>query len=111
MKIFIEFWKAKNSWFQLSTEERITYTTNMIPVMQDLASKGVITEAWGENSDKSSYKADYDFYAITKFPNQELLDYFNEVLENANWYNYFEQINVSGDNLGVETVISKMIIM
>jgi hypothetical protein len=30
-------------------------------------------------------------------------------VEGAGWYTYFEQINVSGDDLGVEAVIGKMI--
>ena len=32
MKVFIEFWKAKDTWHQLSTEERQTYAAQMGPV-------------------------------------------------------------------------------
>ncbi len=109
MKVFIEFWKAKDAWHQLTKEERIAYVGQIGPVMEDLVSKGVTIDAWGLNSDTSPYKADYDFYAIAKLPSQELLDSFQAVVQESGWYNYFKQINVSGDDLGVETVIGKMI--
>jgi hypothetical protein len=109
MKIFIEFWKAKDEWHQLSTDERKAYAAQMGPVMQDLVSKGVSLDAWGMNADTSPHRADYDFYAITKLPTQDLLDSFQAIVEGAGWYNYFEQINMSGDDLGVEAVIGKMI--
>ena len=109
MKIFIEFWKAREAWHQLSKEERISYVAQIGPVMEDLVSKGVVVDGWGVNDDASPHKADFDFFAITKLPSQELLDDFQAIVEGAGWYNYFEQINVSGEDIGAEKVIGKMI--
>lgn len=111
MKVFIEFWKAKEAWKQLSKEERGAYVTKTGPVIQDLVAKGVTIDAWGMNDNTSPYRAKYDFYAVTKLPTQELLDSFQDVIEGAGWYDYFEQINMSGEDLGVEAVIGKMIDM
>ena len=66
-------------------------------------------DAWGENKNQSNHKADYDFYAITKFPNEEVLKGFEEMLEASGWYNYFTQINVSGKGTSPEAIIGKMI--
>lgn len=109
MKIFIEFWKAKETWHRLSKEERLAYVAQIGPVMEDLISKGVLIDAWGTNQDTTEYKADFDFYAVTKFPSEELLLSFQNIVEQAKWYEYFDQINVSGDNLGADAVIGKMI--
>ena len=79
------------------------------PVMKDLVSKGVVIDAWGINEDSSPYRADYDFFAVTKLPTQELLDSFQSIVEGAGWYDYFEQINMSGEDIGAEQVIGKMI--
>lgn len=79
------------------------------PVMEDLISKGVVIDAWGTNQDTTEHKADFDFYAVTKFPTEELLLSFQDIVEGAKWYEYFTQINVSGDNLGAEAVIGKII--
>jgi len=109
MKIFIEFWKAKDAWHQLSKEERVSYVSQIGPVMEDLVSKGVVVDAWGVNDDSSPHKANYDFFAITKLPSQELLENFQAIVEGAGWYNYFEQINMTGEDMGAEKVIGKMI--
>ncbi len=109
MKIFIEFWKAKKAWHQLSKEERSSYVSKMGPVIEDLVSQGAIIDAWGENNDLSPHKANYDFFAITKLPSQEILESFQTIIEGSGWYNYFEQINMSGENMGTEKVIGKMI--
>ena len=109
MKVFIEFWKAKDAWHQLSKGERAAYLGQIAPAMEDLISKGAIFDAWGLNDDTSPYRAAYDFYAVTKLPTQDLLDNFQTIVEGSGWYNYFEQINLSGDNIGAEAVIGKMI--
>lgn len=109
MKIFIEFWKAKEAWHNLDQTARSSYLGQIAPVIEDLVSKGVIIDAWGLNEDKTPFKANYDFYAISKIPTQEILESFQAIVEGAGWYNYFDQINVSGDNIGAEAVIGKMI--
>ena len=109
MKVFIEFWKAKDAWHQLSKEERGEYLGKIAPVMQDLISKGAVIDAWGLNDDSSPHRAEYDYYAITKLPTQEMLDGFQAIIEGAGWYNYFEQINLTGEDIGAEAVIGKMI--
>ncbi|MGQ1787796.1 MULTISPECIES: DUF6616 family protein [unclassified Saccharicrinis] len=109
MRIFIEFWKAKDAWYDLSKRKREDFVVQIGPAMADLISEGVIVDAWGTNDDSSPYKADYDFFAITKFPSGDLLEKFQEIVETSGWYNYFEQINVSGQDLGTETVIGRMI--
>ncbi|MCK5207174.1 MAG: hypothetical protein KAI29_13115 [Cyclobacteriaceae bacterium] len=109
MKIFIELWKAKDAWKNLSMSERQDYVAQIGPVMEDLVAKGVIIEAWGINEDKTPYVSDYDFFAVTKLPSQELLDEFEAIVEGAGWYNYFEQVNVSGSAMTPEEVIGKML--
>lgn len=109
MKIFIELWKAKNRWKQLPVAERQAYVTQIGPVMEDLMNKGVVIEAWGINEDNTPFAADFDFFAVTKFPNQELLDQFETIVEGAGWYNYFDQVNVSGTPMTPEEVIGKML--
>lgn len=111
MKIFIEFWKAKEAWHQLPKDKRNAFMAQIGPVMEDLISKGLVIDTWGANTDTTPQKADFDFFAITKLPTQDLLDTFQIIIEEAGWYDYFEQTNVSGNDLGVEAVIGKMIEM
>ena len=109
MKLFIEFWKARDAWHQLTREQRLAYVSKMGPVLQELKAKGVIIDGWGVNSDSSVFKADYDFYAVSKFPTEEILASFQRILEEANWYTYFDQINMSGEDLGLAAVTALMV--
>lgn len=45
MKIFIEFWKAKEAWHKLPKAERASYMAQIGPVREDLVSKGVVIDA------------------------------------------------------------------
>lgn len=109
MKIFIELWKAKDAWKNLPVADRQNYMAQIGPVMEDLIKKGVVIEAWGINEDITPYVAEYDFFAVTKLPSQELLDEFEAIVEGAGWYNYFDQVNVSGSAMTPEEVIGKML--
>jgi hypothetical protein len=109
MKIFIELWKARDAWKQLSLSERQEYVAQIGPVMEDLMKKGAVIEAWGINEDETPFASDYDYFAVTKLPSQELLEEFETIVEGAGWYNYFDQVNVSGSPMTPEEVIGKML--
>ncbi len=109
MLLFIELWKAKDAWKELSLIDRQNYVAKIGPVMQGLISRGLVIEAWGINEDETSYKAHYDFFAVSKLPTNELLKEFEAMVEAAGWYNYFEQVNVSGSMMLTEEVIAKML--
>ena len=109
MKIFIELWKAKEAWKQLPLSERQEYMAQIGPVMEDLMKKGLVIEAWGINEDDTPFASDYDYFAVTKLPSQELLAEFEAIVESAGWYNYFDQVNVSGSPMTPEEVIGKML--
>lgn len=109
MKIFIELWKAKDAWKQLPLSERQEYMAQIGPVMEDLMKKGLVIEAWGINEDETPFASEYDYFAVTKLPTQELLAEFEAIVERAGWYNYFDQVNVSGSPMTPEDVIGKML--
>jgi hypothetical protein len=109
MILFIEFWKAKDAWHQLTTAQRLAYAAQIGPVLEELKAKGVIIQGWGVNSDTTEQRADFDFYAVTKFPTQDLLKSFQTLLDNAKWYTYFDQMNMSGENLGVGAITALMV--
>jgi len=109
MKIFIELWKAKDAWRELAKEDRQNYMAQIGPVMEDLISRGLVIEAWGMNTDKTKQKSEYDFFAVSKLPSDELLKEFEAIVEGAGWYNYFKQVNVSGNITSPDEVIGKML--
>tara|TARA_B110000037_G_C17036619_1_gene471898 strand:+ start:399 stop:734 length:336 start_codon:yes stop_codon:yes gene_type:complete len=109
MKCFIELWKAKDAWKQLSKEDRGNYVGQIGPHIQNILGKGVEIVSWGSNENTTEHRADYDFFAVWNFPNQELLDEFEAIVEGAGWYDYFEQVNLSGESTTPEEIIGKMV--
>ena len=109
MKVFIELWKPRDAWKKLTLQERQDYVAQIGPVMEDLISRGAVIEAWGVNEDETDYKSEYDFFAVTKLPTDDMLKEFQSIVESAGWYNYFEQVNLSGSLMSPDEVIGKML--
>jgi len=108
MKVFIELWKTKDAWKNLSQKEQQEYMAQIGPVMEDLMSRGLEITAWGMNEDETEHKSEYDFFAVSKLPTDELLKEFQSIVEAAGWYTYFDQVNLSGSLMSPEEVIVKM---
>ncbi|MEL6193054.1 MAG: DUF6616 family protein [Bacteroidota bacterium] len=109
MIYFIELWNAKQAWLDLSQEERGNYMNQVGSHIQGLLEKGVKILTWSVNDAATSERADYDYFAVWSFPNQELADGFQQLVAGAGWYNYFEQVNVMGGEDSVENIIGKLI--
>jgi len=66
---------------------------------------GVEELTWSINDEKTDRRANFNYFAIWKFPDMELSQVFQEAVENAGWYEYFEQSNIQGSTNSVEKVI------
>jgi len=109
MVYFVEAWKVKDTWLALSKEERANYMGQVGAHIGSLIEKGVQVLTWSDNNPHTSFKADYDYFAIWTFPNQEMADEFQQLVENAGWYNYFEQENLMGEETSAEDLIGQLI--
>lgn len=109
MYLYVELWKAKPEWLGLSEKERGEYMSQLGPAIEGLAKSGVEIVGWGLNDAETPYRGDYPYLAVWKMPNKNLVQQFEETVEQAGWHKYFEQINVRGELLTPETVIENMI--
>lgn len=109
MKTYIELWKAKPTWHELSIEERGKYMEQVGPAIQQLLDKGIEIISWGAVDDNTHNKVDYDFFGVWKVPTVALAREFEDLVEGAGWYNYFEQVNAMGDHQMPQDVIPKII--
>lgn len=111
MKTYIELWKAKSSWKNLSKEDRQSYMGQLGPAIQQLMENGVEIVNWGTNDSSTFKRADYDFFGVWRFPNVEMAHEFEKMVESVGWYDYFEQVNLMGDASAPQDIIPKMIDM
>ncbi|MDQ6812883.1 MAG: hypothetical protein M3040_03975 [Bacteroidota bacterium] len=111
MKMYVELWKAKTAWKDLSKEERGNYMGLLGPAIQQLMENGAKIINWGVNDASTFTRADYDFFAVWTFSDDNAAQNFEKMVEGAGWYNYFEQVNIKGDAATPQEVIGKMIEM
>jgi hypothetical protein len=109
MITYIELWKAKQAWTDLSKEERANYMTALGPAIQQLLENGVQIVSWGASDSSTFRRADFDFFAVWTFPSEESARNFETLIEGAGWYNYFDQVNAMGKVRSPQEVIGKMI--
>ena len=109
MITYVELWKAKQAWTDLSKSERGDYMNALGPAIQHLLENGVQIVSWGSNDSSTFSKADYDYFAVWTFPTIESAQEFEKMVEGAGWYNYFDQVNAMGTTSTPQDVIGKMI--
>jgi len=109
MECYIELWSARASWINLSHKKRADYMAQIGPHLQSLLEQGVEIVSWGENEKDTSHRANYDFFAVWKFPNTDMKREFEALVMEAGWYNHFHQENASGKISTPEEIIGKLI--
>ena len=109
MHVFIELWNAKPKWLELSSGERAAYMQNVREALAAMQEGGIEILGWGSVDPEISHRAGYDFYAVYRLQNKEQVRAFEEAVEGAGWYDFFEQINTSGELEDAHTVIERLI--
>lgn len=109
MIYLIEIWNAKQAWLDLSTEERGHYVQQIGTHIQKLLDAGVKVLTWSNNEAETSFRADFDYFAIWTFPNHDLANQFQELVEGAGWYNYFEQTNLMGQEDNAQNILGQLV--
>ena len=109
MITYIELWKAKQAWTDLSKEEKGNYLAAIGPAIQQLLESGVQIISWGNNLSSTFSKADYDYFAVWSFPDVEAAQNFEKIVEGAGWYTYFDQVNAMGNSVTPQEVMTTMI--
>lgn len=109
MFLYLELWKAKEAWRSLSPEDRGAYIEQIGPHIEELLGRGVELVGIGTNDPGTDQRADYDYWAVWKMPDEELVEAFEAAVREDRFYDYFEQINACGRIDGPEGVFGQMI--
>jgi len=104
-QVFIELYNYGPAWAKCSESERTDFAKKVIEAVKGLKSAGVDVVAYGMNSPKTDRRAPYDFFCIYRVPNSEFQREFERQIAASGLYDYFEQVNVSGDAKDFEAVL------
>src|SRR5690606_24978685 len=94
--IFMEMWKPKEAWLKMSRTERQQYLGQLGPAIQSLLENGVEIITWSLNELATPLTTDHVYLGVYKFPSEALTVQFEQMVEQAGWYNYFDQTNAKG---------------
>lgn len=109
MYIFMEMWKPKESWLKLTKSEREEYLGKLAPAIQWLLESGVEIISWSLNEPATPQTTDHVYLGVYKFPSEALTVQFEQLVEQAGWYNYFEQTNLKGALDTPQAIIGHML--
>jgi hypothetical protein len=96
MYLYVETWQPTHEWLELSKEERANYVTAVGGAIKQLADAGVEIIGWGLNDNDTDHHNGFDYFAVWRFPNKDIIKQFEATVTAAGWYNYFAQVNCSG---------------
>jgi len=108
MHIFVELWNPRPEWLALSEKERGDYMQQVGAGMGELAAAGIEVVGWAVNDPDTSHRYGYQYLAVWKMPDASRVRLFEETVEQAGWYNYFEQVNARGTLATPEEVIGRI---
>lgn len=108
MTLFLEMWKPKRAWLELSEAKRAEYIEGIGPSIEGLREAGVELVGIGTNDADTDRRAEYGFWAVWRMP-EELVERFEETVREDGFYDYFEQVNARGEEQPPEEVFGELI--
>lgn len=105
MYIAFEIWNAKPAFLAASPEEREQIFAGVREGIAQMAAAGITPLGWGRIDPSEDHPSGYDWFAAWTIHSAELVEAFFAGVAAAGWYDWFEQINVSGELRPVAEVI------
>lgn len=95
-QIFIELFNYRDGWRALQPSTRDAYVHAVLAAVQKQTKGGIEVISWGFNDPATDRRAPYDFCCVYITPSAEAQRGFEAEIRGSGWYEYFEQVNVSG---------------
>lgn len=109
MALFLELWKPKQAWLELSSQQREDFIAGIGPSIEGLLQAGVELVGIGMVDPETDMRGDYDYWAVWDLPSEELVAQFEKAVRDDGFYDYFEQINARGEPRDPDAVFGDMI--
>ena len=109
MYLYVELWKARPAWLDLSRDEREAWFGKLLTSLQEQLEGGVEPLGFARNDDDTPLDAGHDFIGAWRMPDKETAQRFERFVESNGWHDYFEQVNARGPVLEIEAFSSSHI--
>lgn len=109
MYFYVELWKFRPAWLELTPEERAAWMDTLLGGLQQQLESGVEVVAFAANDRDTPHSSGYDFLAVWKMPNKESAVRFENFVEASGLHRYYEQVNTRGSMMEMEDVVAALL--
>lgn len=108
MHLYIELWNPTKAWRELSAQEKQAYLQQVGPGIQTMTESGVHLIGFALNDEDTPHRTAYRYLAAWTMPGAEQVALLENILEEAGWHDYFEQVNARGEIMAPEAALADM---
>jgi len=95
--LYVEMWNARPAWIALSLDERKAFMEKVAEAAAALGPLGAeLLGAW-VNDEDTDHRADRTYFTVFRFPDKDSVAVFEAIVRESGWYDYFDQVNGSGE--------------
>lgn len=109
MYLYIELWKFRPAWLELSEGERKSWMDELLAGLQGQFQSGVEVVGMAANDRDTPHPSGYDFMAVWKMPNKEIAKKFEAYVESSGLHEYYEQVNARGHVMSLDGVVEALL--
>lgn len=109
MSFYIEHWKPRPKWLQLTPEDRGKFLFDVSPVIQGLADAGAELIGYLINEQDSNDWKEGGFLRVWRMPEREFAQRIEDALERAGWHEFFEPGHARGEVLAPQVAIPYLV--
>ncbi|XUL93934.1 DUF6616 family protein [Streptomyces galilaeus] len=95
-QVFVELYNYRPEWSALDEEQRSGVVFGVMNALTDLQKQGVEIIGYGSNDPGTDRRAPYDFFCVYRVPDVAAQRQFEAGIAASGWYDYFNQVNISG---------------
>jgi haloalkane dehalogenase len=96
-QLFIELYNYKPAWTNCPEGKREDFARQIAEAVKGATSAGVDIVAYGMNAVETDKRAPYDFFCVYRVPSVAFQREFERQIAASGWYDFFDQVNISGD--------------
>ena len=109
MYLYVEMWKPRSAWNELSREQRQEYLCQMNTGIEKMLSSGIQLIGIACNDDDVPNDADFRYLAGWKVPNRGHVHMLEKAVKAEGWDHYFDIGNARGQIISVGQAIDDMV--
>jgi hypothetical protein len=108
MRIYVEQWRPRPAWLELDADQRATFVKTVGPDLQEVLDRGAELIALGPADPGTARSGEPRYFAVWRFPDLDLVRLFERRIEEAGWYEYFDQVNLGGEIVDLDVLFHEL---